>query len=168
MGALTEIEIFACLSENLRLAAEKCEVLANHPRRGHLYYAFLKEIKLIEGACEQASAWRGDARWLRISWMMGEVHKRAGHWLRHSPTLESRVEADKRLKKLADNLRLFAYEAEDLRHKATGRLGLILPTWATEYVFEVRPWSLLFVNAGFWLVGTMLMGAIVGGWKKKV
>ena len=60
--------------------------------------------------------------------MMGEVHKRAGHWLRHSPTLESRVEADKRLKKLADNLRLFAYEAEDLRHKATGRLGLILPT----------------------------------------
>ena len=46
-------------------------------------------------------------------------------------------------------------------------LGFILPVWATEYVFEVRPWSLLFVNAGFWLVGTMLMGAIVGGWKKK-
>ncbi|HKF47969.1 MAG TPA: DUF1761 domain-containing protein [Terracidiphilus sp.] len=46
-------------------------------------------------------------------------------------------------------------------------LGFILPTWATEYVFEVRPWSLLFVNAGFWLVGTLLMGAIVGGWKKK-
>lgn len=45
--------------------------------------------------------------------------------------------------------------------------GLVLPTWATEYVFEVRPFSLLAVNAGFWLLGMMLMGAIVGAWKKK-
>lgn len=46
-------------------------------------------------------------------------------------------------------------------------LGLILPTWATEYVFEVRPLSLLGINGGFWLLGMMLMGAIVGAWKKK-
>lgn len=45
--------------------------------------------------------------------------------------------------------------------------GLVLPTWATEYVFELRPFSLLAVNAGFWLLGMMLMGAIVGAWKKK-
>lgn len=45
--------------------------------------------------------------------------------------------------------------------------GLLLTALATEYVFEVRPWSLLGINAGFWLVGMMLMGAIVGGWKKK-
>ena len=45
--------------------------------------------------------------------------------------------------------------------------GLVLTTWSTEYVFEVRPWSLLGINAGFWLVGMMLMGAIVGAWKKK-
>ena len=45
--------------------------------------------------------------------------------------------------------------------------GFVLPTWATEYVFEVRPFSLLAVNAGFWLLGMMLMGAIVGAWKKK-
>jgi hypothetical protein len=31
----------------------------------------------------------------------------------------------------------------------------------------VRTWSLLGINAGFWLLGMMLMGAIVGGWKKK-
>lgn len=47
-------------------------------------------------------------------------------------------------------------------------LGFVATTWATEYVFEVRPLSLFFVNAGFWLLGMMLMGAIVGGWKRKV
>jgi hypothetical protein len=45
--------------------------------------------------------------------------------------------------------------------------GFVLTVWCTEYVFEMRPLSLLGVNAGFWLVGMMLMGAIVGAWKKK-
>jgi hypothetical protein len=44
---------------------------------------------------------------------------------------------------------------------------LVLPIFCTEYVFEVRPWSLLGINAGFWLLGMILMGAIVGAWKKK-
>ena len=46
--------------------------------------------------------------------------------------------------------------------------GFVLTAWATEYIFEARPVSLFFVNAGYWLLGMMLMGAIVGGWKKKV
>jgi hypothetical protein len=46
-------------------------------------------------------------------------------------------------------------------------LGFELSAWSTEYVFEVRPISLLGINAGFWLIGMMLMGAIVGAWKKK-
>ena len=46
--------------------------------------------------------------------------------------------------------------------------GFELTAYATEYIFEVRPISLFFVNAGYWLLGMMLMGAIVGGWKKKV
>ena len=46
-------------------------------------------------------------------------------------------------------------------------LGFVVPVWATEYVFEVRPLSLFGINAGFWLVGMTVMGAIVGGWKKK-
>jgi hypothetical protein len=46
-------------------------------------------------------------------------------------------------------------------------LGFIVTDLATEYVFQVRPWSLLGIDAGFWLVGMMVMGAIVGGWKKK-
>jgi hypothetical protein len=47
-------------------------------------------------------------------------------------------------------------------------LGFVLTTWATEYAFELRPISLLCINAGFWLVGLLVMGAIVGGWKAKV
>jgi hypothetical protein len=43
----------------------------------------------------------------------------------------------------------------------------VLPTLSIEYVFEVRPWSLLGINGGFLLIGMTLMGAIVGAWKKK-
>ena len=46
-------------------------------------------------------------------------------------------------------------------------LGFVVTTWATEYIFEVRPLSLFAINTGFWLLGMILMGAIVGGWKKK-
>ncbi|HMG85232.1 MAG TPA: DUF1761 domain-containing protein [Terracidiphilus sp.] len=45
--------------------------------------------------------------------------------------------------------------------------GFEMTTWSTEYIFEVRPISLFLVNAGYWLFGMMLMGAIVGAWKKK-
>jgi Protein of unknown function (DUF1761) len=57
-----------------------------------------------------------------------------------------------------------------LRGATTGFLlwlGFVLTTWATEYAFELRPLSLLCINAGFWLVGLMVMGAIVGGWRAK-
>jgi hypothetical protein len=46
-------------------------------------------------------------------------------------------------------------------------LGFVLTTWATEYVFEVRTFQLLTINAGFPLAGMIVEGAIVGGWKKK-
>jgi hypothetical protein len=45
-------------------------------------------------------------------------------------------------------------------------LGLVLPTIAVEEVFEVRSYALFAVNTGFWLLGMVLMGAIVGAWKK--
>lgn len=45
--------------------------------------------------------------------------------------------------------------------------GFVLTAYCTEYIFEVRTWSLLGVNAGFWLFGMIVMGAIVGAWKKK-
>lgn len=46
-------------------------------------------------------------------------------------------------------------------------LGFELTAWATEYAFEERPLSLLGINGGFWLIGMVVMGAIVGAWKKK-
>jgi hypothetical protein len=46
-------------------------------------------------------------------------------------------------------------------------LAFVFTTWATEYTFEVRPLSLLGINAGLWLIAMSFMGAIVGGWKKK-
>lgn len=46
--------------------------------------------------------------------------------------------------------------------------GFVATTWSTEYIFEVRPASLWGINIGFWFFGMILMGAIVGGWKKKV
>ena len=45
--------------------------------------------------------------------------------------------------------------------------GLVLTTWSTEYIFELKPPSLLGINAGFSLCTMVLMGAIVGGWKAK-
>jgi hypothetical protein len=43
-------------------------------------------------------------------------------------------------------------------------VAFVLTTFSTEYVFEVRPLSLLGVNAGFWFLGMGMMGAIVGAW----
>ena len=139
MGALTETEIFDCLAENFRLAAEKCEKLAWDPHRGFIYNAFVKEIKLVEGAAMQASTWREDTRWLKISLLMGEVHRRAGHWMRNSKTKDERKVADERFKKLADNLRGFARDAEDMKDKATGHLGMILPESLPMPHREARP-----------------------------
>lgn len=45
--------------------------------------------------------------------------------------------------------------------------GLVLTTWATEYIFEVRTLKIFAINTGFWLLGMILMGAIVGAWKRK-
>jgi hypothetical protein len=46
-------------------------------------------------------------------------------------------------------------------------IGFVIPIWATEYAFEVRPYGLLAINTGCWLLGMILMGAITGAWKKK-
>ena len=45
---------------------------------------------------------------------------------------------------------------------------VVLTTWSTEYAFEARTWKILAINTGYCLVGMILMGAILGAWKKKV
>lgn len=134
MGALTEREIFDCLSTNFRLAAEACERLAVIKRTGPTYSDLRDKLELLEGACRQAAVWRQDARWLQIGIMMAEAHKRAGDWLRGIKVAGSPV----RIKvadghrhplflKLAENLRAGELKAIELRDKKTGRVGVILP-----------------------------------------
>jgi Protein of unknown function (DUF1761) len=46
-------------------------------------------------------------------------------------------------------------------------LGFIFTSLAIEYTYEVRP-RLFAINAGYWLLSCVVMGAIIGAWKKKV
>lgn len=133
MGALTETEIFSCMADNLRLAAIDCDLLATEPLKGPIYDRFRRELKLVEGCCRQASAWREDTRWLPIGLQMEECHRRAGEWLRG----EKMPDGSRRLipygqkhplfLKLAANLRALHMVVEALRTRATGRIGMILP-----------------------------------------
>lgn len=120
MGFLTENEIFDCLRTNFRLAAEHCDALAVLPAKGPTYNLFRHELKLIEGACRQASAWREDTRWLPIGLMMHETHQRVGNWLRaRQPGIL--------FARMAENLRNLEIAAINMQTKATGRIGMILP-----------------------------------------
>jgi len=46
-------------------------------------------------------------------------------------------------------------------------LGFVATTLLTEYSFEVRPHSLFAINAGYPLIGMVIMGAILGAWPAK-
>lgn len=133
MGALTEREIFDCLEENFRLAAEYAEQMATNPRRGPIYVKFRESLKLAEGACRQAAAWREDSRWLKTGMNLAEAHQKAGGWLRgikvkNGPYI-TLAEGHKHplFVKLAEVLRAGAEAAKLLRMRATGKLGMILP-----------------------------------------
>jgi hypothetical protein len=135
MGALTEVEIFDCLKANFRLAAQLCDDLAKNPRKGLTYRNLRDALRLVEGACKQAAAWRADARWLKIAFLMGEAHKRAGGWLRGYKDGQGRniKMADGHLHPLfvglAENLRKGYVLAEQFQNRATGVVGRpILPT----------------------------------------
>jgi hypothetical protein len=133
MGDLTEAEIFSCLADNFKSAAQDCDTLSKRPRNGRAYDDLRRKLKLIEGACRQAAYWRQDTRWLPIGLMIEDVHQRAGGWLRGVPTTDGRKiplaagQLHPLFAKLADNLRALYTVAEDLRTKATGRSGIILP-----------------------------------------
>ena len=46
-------------------------------------------------------------------------------------------------------------------------LGFVFTTWATEYAFEARGIAILAINTGYPLVGMLIMGLVVGGWRAK-
>jgi hypothetical protein len=140
MSALTETEIFGCLSENLRIAAEDCRKLAWHPRRGLVYNRFRQSLQLAEGACKQAYYWRDyDSRWLDLGRIMHWAHERAGDWIRGpivnvaggtlytGGSKESRKAAHPRFQKLAEELEHMHRTTEQVKTLATSRSGPILP-----------------------------------------
>lgn len=133
MGALSENEIFDCLTTNFRLAAELCEALAKQPRKGSNYDKLRKTLGLIEGACRQAAYWRSDTRWLKIGLYVEEAHKRAGNWLRGYKLPDGTKITHREgtlhplFMKLAENLRAGLAKAIEFRDGKTGRAGPILP-----------------------------------------
>jgi hypothetical protein len=134
MGQLSEPEIFSCLSENFRLAAEDCEKLARSPRKGPTYAALRDKLELLEGACRQASVWRQDTRWLTIGLYMAKAHEISLEWLRgiKAGPGQPRIKVaaghmHPLFVKLAENLREAHAKAEEFRTKATGKIGTILP-----------------------------------------
>ncbi|MBU0529920.1 DUF1761 domain-containing protein [bacterium] len=44
-------------------------------------------------------------------------------------------------------------------------LGYIASYVLTAVAFENRPWKYYFINTGYWLVGTLMMGVILTTWK---
>ena len=57
--------------------------------------------------------------------------------------------------------------AAGARMGVTLALTLIATTLAMNYGFEARPVLLWLINGGYMVVGMAVMGAIIGGWKKK-
>jgi hypothetical protein len=51
---------------------------------------------------------------------------------------------------------------------AVSWFGFIATGWAKEYIFEVRTLQIYVINTGYALIDLMLIGAIVGAWKKKL
>jgi hypothetical protein len=45
-------------------------------------------------------------------------------------------------------------------------VGLVASTMLVNYLFEGRPVELWLINSGYVVLGLMMIGAIVGGWKK--
>ena len=44
--------------------------------------------------------------------------------------------------------------------------GLVASSFATEYVFEAKSLEIFAINTGYPLVGLLIMGAVLGAWKK--
>jgi hypothetical protein len=119
MSDLGEREIIDCLRENLALAAANCDRLAAG-QRGPIYRQLRDQLRRVEGAARQLSAWRGDTRWLRVGLQMAEAQRRCGEWLRkHEPAW--------RFQRLAQALRTGEIAAHHLETARTGRSGPILP-----------------------------------------
>lgn len=133
MGALTEQEIFDRMIGCLKASIDCCIHLATSPHRDYHYDRLRKNLRLAGDACRQAAQWREDARWLTNDRLLTECHKRAGDWLRgYKDEAGERIHYSRRdihelFTMLARNLAALHNSVVDLKTRATGRRGMILP-----------------------------------------
>lgn len=122
MSDLSELEIFSRLEESFREAAEHCEALAVQTNRvkGQRYVKLREHLRLIEGGARQAAAWREDSRWYQIGTFAAECHKKCGDWLRFKTRGPVFL-------KCAENMRMMERAAQEMKTRATGMRGAILP-----------------------------------------
>lgn len=133
--ALHEQEIFACLSDDLKSAADHCDQMAVSPQKGPIWRELRDELNRIEGCCRQAAAYREDARWLQHGLTIGKASQLALNWLigvRVNPgdALRTKLAAKHShwcFSALAVNLRGLLAICVDLRDQRTGRIGMIVP-----------------------------------------
>ena len=153
MAALTSVEIFACMADNFREAAERCQLLAwgSNPLRGRVYLALLGNLKAVEGCCRQAGVHREDGRWYHLGVMIGQLQKEVSRWVHGARTMRERVWAKETFRQLADQLRGLQREAEDTRDKATGRVGMILPKPLEGPHRDTRPVQVLLPDGRPWV-----------------
>lgn len=119
---LSESEIWECLKENLKGAADDCAIIARQPSSGPEFIRLRERLALCEGACRQMSVWRQDTRWLPIGMKFEQAHQKAREWL-HRPTVSSK----KLFTLLETALRKMQRDTEILHKRATGKVGMILP-----------------------------------------
>ena len=127
---MSERLIILHLKENFRLAAEDCERLAKG-ERGPIYLQFRRRLKTAEKSCREIGSLRGDARWLQVGLRVAAAQAKCGDFLRSK-------QPGWRFAGLAQILRQGERSADNLAHRATNRVGLILPK-APEQHRETRP-----------------------------
>lgn len=108
------------LRTRLGSAVSHAAALAILPAKGPTYVKLRADLKEIETLARMIAYDRQDARWLQIGLNMNKVHRLTGHLIRKHFPHEYFREIETWLRQLFD-------VANSLQHKATGRVGMILP-----------------------------------------
>lgn len=132
MADLIEIEVKDCWRTNMLGAADDAKLLAILPAQGPTYARLRERLRLAEGACRQMAAFRGDARWLPMAFMLNDICQRARAWIVAHFAREVFLTLERELRKCVAI-------ADTVENKKTGISGLILPAALPLTRTEGRP-----------------------------
>jgi hypothetical protein len=125
MSALTEQEVLTKHAQSLKEGGDACLALARNADpeylapRGHLYAKLKKALTELEGTCRQMSAYRDDARWLKLGFLYARAMRTAQakfvsqNWLA--------------FRQLSELFTQGLSHMDDLANRKTGATGMILP-----------------------------------------